>query len=206
MHLLPLVLLVGCADYDLSAGDYAKDDTAGATDADDSAVDDSADTEEATDPAWYVVRADLTVAGGVATPDAASISVEIIDADLERISCVVAVSPDQVTAAEAEPDSETVWWAVPVRSANAPCATLPDTLLLGVGPLHPDARARLGSVGHDAIADSLFGAWLQADGGDITVFGYAGTASDLLGDDTAVLPPPDGLYRLAPLYVVPLPE
>lgn len=205
MPLLALVLPLGCAEYNLGKGaDSFVDETGRATDAADTAPDDSDDAELAENPAWYVVRAELRVVAGEASAEGASVSIEVIDADLERITCVVDLTPALVTAAEPEP--EAVWWNVPVRSASAPCATLPDTILLGVGSLHADVRARLGTVGHDDIADSLYGAWLRADAGDIAAFGYAGTASDLVGDEIAVLPPPDGLYRLAPLYVVALPE
>lgn len=205
---LPLLLLFGCADYDLGIASGGKGDTAGEAAPEDTAFADTSDSALPSNPAWYVVRADLSVVGGVASPEAATITIDVIDADLERINCVVDLASDLVTSAgaESELDIEGVWWNVPVRSDIAPCANLPDMLQLGVGPLHPDVRARLGTVGHDDIADSLYGAWLRADEGAVTVYGYAGTATDLFGDDAATLPPPDGLYRLAPLYVVALPD
>ncbi|MES2642052.1 MAG: hypothetical protein V4850_21390 [Myxococcota bacterium] len=207
MRSLSFFLLFGCAEYDLGVNAEAGDDT-GRYATPDTALEDTSDSALPADPAWYVVRADLSVVGGVASPEAATVAIDVIDADLERVNCVVDLAADLVTGAtaETEPDSDAVWWDVPVRSDAAPCAILPDTLQLGVGALHPDVRARLGAVGHDDIADSLYGAWLRADGGAVTVYGYAGTATDLFGDDVAVLPPPDGLYRLAPLYVVALPD
>jgi hypothetical protein len=208
MRSLSFLLLFGCAaDFEMGAITENSDDT-GRYAAPDTAPEDTSDSALPADPTWYVVRADLSVIGGVASPEAATVAIDVIDADLERVNCVVDLAADLVTGAtaESEPDSDAVWWTVPVRSDTAPCANLPDTLQLGVGALHPDVRARLGTVGHDDIADSLYGAWLRADEGAVTVYGYAGTATDLFGDDVAALPPPDGLYRLAPLYVVALPD
>ncbi|MDP2312468.1 MAG: hypothetical protein Q8P41_06145 [Pseudomonadota bacterium] len=201
--LLALAVFGGCsADYDLSGKtDGAASDTAG--EADDTGLPE--DTGLPTDPAYYVVRADLAVVDNVASAQDAVVSIEVIDADLRRVDCVADVAAEFVTPGVADTDANLVWWEVSVRVSAAPCATLPSTLSLGVGELHPDARARLGTVNHDDIADSLYGAWLRADGGDPSVYGYAGTDDDLAGDDEALLPAPDGLYRLAPLYVVPLP-
>lgn len=205
--LLPTVLLTavlgGCS------AEYAMDAVPGEADSDRHATEDTAeedpDTGEPEEPAWYVVRADLAVVGGVASEVGAVVAVEIIDADLQRIDCVVDLAADLVSAGPVDAEAGLVWWDVSVRASPAPCAPLPAVLSLGVGALHPDARARLGTVGHDGIADSLYGAWLRADAGEPMAYGYAGTAADLLGDDPSVLPPPDGTYRLAPLYVVPLP-
>lgn len=202
--LLSLVVLGGCsADYGLDHAKEGADDT-GRWVPDDTAEIDS-DTGAPTDPAWYVVRADLSVVAGVASAEGAVVSVEIVDADLQRIDCVVDLPADLVTAGAPDAETGVVWWNVTVRPTKPACAPLPATLALGVGALHPDVRARLGTVGHDDIADSLYGALLRADADAPAVYGYAGTAGDLLGDDPATLPPPDGLYRLAPLYLLALP-
>jgi hypothetical protein len=198
------LLLAGCsADYDMSKEvDAAFDDTAGAADTDADETGD-VDTEPALEPAWYVVRASLSVVDGVASASDATVAVEVIDADLERVDCTVPLDTAAVVAGPADPD--VLWWDLRVDPLEAPCAPLPATLSLGVGTLHPDARARLGAVGYDAVADSLFGAWIRPDDGEAAAYGYAGTEADLTGDDPAVFPPPDGRYALAPLYVLALP-
>lgn len=199
------ISLAGCADDALRADTTESSDSGDVGSFDDTAVQDG-DTGPPSDPSWYVVRADLTIAGGVGTAEAADVDLEVVDADLVRTNCEVALDTSGLAGTSvdgAEPGS--VWWELPVVPTSASCATLPGMLSLGVGSLHPDVRARLGAVGHDDIADSLFGAWLVVDG-ELTAYGYAGTATDLVGDDDAALPPPDGLYRLAPLYLVPLPE
>lgn len=202
----PFLLLAGCSDSALSNELAPADDSSTRlTGNDDTGVEDD-DTSAPPAPAWYVVRADLGLTNGAPVADGATVTVDVIDADLERVNCIVELAVDGIVATAVDgADATTVWWEVPVAPLEAPCATLPDELLLGVGAMHPDVRARLGSVGNDDIADSLYGAYLALDG-EVAAFGYAGTASDLLGDDVAVVPPPDGLYRLSPLYLVPLPE
>lgn len=203
--LLVLLCAVGCSPNRSLEGAGGTFDTAASDSADDTGEMDD-DTGPSIEPAWYVVRADLTVADGLPVPDGAELSIDVVDADLERTDCVVELDPSGLAAATvdgAEPGS--LWWELPVVPTTASCATLPTTLTLGVGSLDPDVRARLGTVHLDAVADSLFGAYFLLDGA-ITAYGYAGTANDLFGDDLAALPPPDGLYRLAPLYLAPLPE
>jgi len=205
MRFFFLLFAAACADYNLGANKgSAAEDTADGVDATDTAVDDT-DTGAAENPAWYVVRADLTVLDGVASASAAVVSLDVVDADLERTDCVVPLSSDGVTGDESATVDGFVWWTIPVVPVETACAPLPDTLTVGIGAMHPDVRARLGSVGHDDIADSLYAAYLILDDAP-AAFGYAGTASDLAGDDVAAWPAPDGLYRLAPLYLVPLPD
>jgi hypothetical protein len=195
--------LAGCADASLR-GAAELLDTGGQDAAYDTAVK-GEDTSLPEDPAWYVVRAELPILGGVAAAEGATVALDVVDRDRSRVNCSVELDASGLTAgtvAAADPGS--VWWALPVVDTTDVCAPLPETLLLGVGVLGPDVRARLGTVGQDAVANSLYGAYLVLDDAAV-VFGYAGTATDLLGDDVAVLPPPDGLYRVAPLYLVPLP-
>lgn len=203
MRFLLLLLLVGCSAVPENSGDKEFALDSADLDGHDTSDTDPDDTSGPIDPAWYVVRADLSIVGGLASVADAAVSIDVIDADLIRVNCTVELT-GAVTASE--PSAGIVWWAVRVQSDTTPCATLPHTLHLGVGALHPDARARLGAVNHDDIADSLYGAWLRTAVTEAaTAYGYAGTASDLLGDDVATLPPADGTYRLAPLYVVALP-
>ncbi len=197
-------VLSGCSeDYGLEMSKGSAD--TGGLPPDDTSDEDTEDSGVPEEPAWYVVRADLAVVGGVASAVGAVVSIEIIDEDFDRIDCVVDLAADRVAPGTPDAEAGLVWWDVTVQASPEPCAPLPAVLSLGVGELHPDARARLGTVEHDDIADSLYGAWLRAGAGEPTVYGYAGTAADLTGDDPAVLPPPDGTYRLAPLYVVALP-
>jgi hypothetical protein len=193
---------MGCADYDMAKGELS--DTGWNAPRETGDADDS-DTGAPTAPAWYVVRAALAVIDGLPSAAGASITVDIVDEDLDRVDCSVDLDAALVVAGPAADSSEPLWWEVPVSPATAPCAPIPDTLALGVGALEPDIRARLGTVGVDDVADSLYGAYLRADAGETSTYGYAGTETDRQGDDVATLPPPDGVYQLAPLYLLPLP-
>jgi hypothetical protein len=204
-ELLPLLLCLGaCSDNSIKGSFEPGADTAAGTDPAD--TDTGADTEDTgapIDPVWYTVRADLAVIDGVASGEGAVLAIDVVDADLERTDCVVTLDTSGVVAGEATDDGVAAWWATPVTPVATPCARLPSTLVLGVGPLLPDIRARLGAVGQDDIADSLYGAYVQNGAGE-TTFGYAATDLDLTGDDLAAIPLPDGLYHLAPLYLLAL--
>ncbi|MFN7143837.1 MAG: hypothetical protein ACK4YP_08690 [Myxococcota bacterium] len=209
VRLLPLLapLVAGCADYNMSnVKTEGASDTGDPSDAGDTAVDSDTGVGLRTFPAWFVIRADLAVEDGLPSGEGASVTIDVVDADLIRTDCVVPLVPEGITAMDApNGDDGSLWWQIPVTPADEACADLPPTLRVGVGAMHPDVRARLGSVGQDAVAESLYAAYMVY-AGDVAAFGYAGTAADLLGDDVAALPVPDGLYRLAPLYLVPLPE
>lgn len=199
--------LAGCSAYDLS--DQAPNDDTGAYgapggDTADTATDDL-DTGGGDErpPDGWVVHARLSVVGGVAVADGADVRVVFVRGEGDVV-CNVPLDPTGVVPEASPEDTVAAWWTVDVVPTVDPCAELPGTLGLGVGDLHASARARLGAVGLDEVADSLFGAYAQADGGPVYVLGYAGTEGDLAGDDAAVAPPPDGTYTLAPLYVLPL--
>jgi hypothetical protein len=202
-----LPLLAACAGYDLSGkGDLESADTGADEERDDTGPPPD-DTSAPLEPAWYSVRASLEILGGAASGQGAAVSIEVVDADLVRIDCVVTLTADSVRSDTPDTETGTLWWSMPVvPSDETPaCAPLPSTLRLGVGPLHADARARLGAVSLDDVADSLYGAWIDT-GPEPAAFGYAGTSLDLAGDGPADLPPPDGRYTLAPLYLLALPE
>lgn len=202
LHLALLVGLAGCADYKVGA----MEDNASAPIDDDTGDSSDADTAPEPVPTWYVVRAELTILGGLAVADGAAVQIDVVDADLERIDCTFALPVTDLRVPAAPPAEAGVWWELPVEAPEDACARLPGTLTLGVSELHPDVRARLGTVNLDDVADSLYGAWILVEGAtEPSVYGYAGTAVDLAGDDVAALPPPDGTYTLAPLYLLELP-
>lgn len=207
MRPLLLCMLASCyADSALSkGGDTAggATDTGGYTDGD-SALD-SADTGETLLPVWYTVSARLTVAGGAAVADAAEVTVIVVAEDAVTTVCEVPLDTQALAVAASPVDEVSWWWELPVTPLASACAELPATLGLGIGELGADALARLGTVGLDDVASSLFGAYLREGEGDVYIYGWAGTEGDLMGDTTAKLPPPDGEYTLSPLYLLALP-
>ncbi len=202
-----LLLSAGCADYALDNAELAPgNDTARVMDTFDTGEEDPDSGGEPRSPAWYVVRAELAVENGAPSAQGAQVTLDVVDADLVRTDCIVELATDGIVAGDAATDdSVPLWWELPVVPATETCALLPETLVIGLGAMVPDVRAQLGTVDHDDIAESLYAAFLLLDG-DAAAFGYAGTVTDLLGDDAATNPPPDGLYQLAPLYLVPLPQ
>ncbi|MFZ5482066.1 MAG: hypothetical protein ACOZNI_35220 [Myxococcota bacterium] len=204
--LLPFLLCAACADYALESSKDAGGDTAsGAPDSD---VDDTGTYTDPFEPDGWILRADLAVVGGVPAVEGATAAIDVVDTVAGGVACTIEL--DTTGLAAGEPPDEVVWawWTLAVVPAtDEPCVEpLPATLGLGVGALDGDVRAGLGAVGHDDVADSLYGAYLTVDDGTLWVFGYAGTDAGLAGETPASNPPGDGTYHLAPLYVLGLPE
>lgn len=197
-----VLLFAACADYAMSGDASDPKDTANdGTGVDDTAADTGVIEDPAT-PAWYAVNAVVALSSGVPDPSTATLEVEVVDEDLVRIDCTVALDPSVLGGAEPPSDQIYTWWTLAVTPLEDPCTTLPTTIELGLGTLDPEVRARLGSVDLDDAADRLWGTWMRVDGGDLWATGYATAASD---PDTATMPPPDDTYTLVPLFLVPLP-
>lgn len=206
--LLALLGASGCSDYDLGAERAPRSDTgwggdAGGDTADTGPNDTDTDLDEVPPDGW-VLHARLAAVGGVPVADGADVRVAFVNGDAGEVACEVPLDPAGVVAGTSPEDVVALWWELPALAEAEACGPLPATLGVGVGELHASARARLGTVGLDTVADSLYGAYVRADDGPVYVLGYAGTDGDLAGDDVATTPPPDGTYTLAPLYVLPL--
>jgi hypothetical protein len=197
-----LILLGGCVDQSLSKGSF--DPEAADNGTEDTSFVAPEDTGPETVPAFYAVSATLTVLAGLPTTDGAEVTLEVVDADLQRTDCTVPLDTTGIVAGTSSAGVP-LWWELPVVADDA-CATLPESISLGIGTLDADVRARLGTVDHEDVADSLYGAYLRVEGGEVWAFGYAGTDADLAGDAPAEDPPGDGTYALAPLYLAELPE
>jgi hypothetical protein len=207
LYIFSILALAACSPG--KGGDYAApgDGDSASEDADtDTGRDDSGDYDPVVPDGW-VLRADLPIAGGVPAVDGAVVEIDAVDSVEGQIACTVALDTTGL-AAGTSPDAEVVWawWTIPVVPVDEPCISLPETLGIGVGELVGDVRAGLGADGYDEVAASLYGAFYAGDDGTLYVFGYAGTDADLAGDDDAANPPADGLYHLAPLYVLGLSE
>ena len=196
-----VLLLSACSDNAISGNADPKDTATDGTGGDDTA-EDTGSIEDPATPAWYAVNAVVTLTGGAPDPSTASVEVEVVDEDLVRIDCTVALDPSALTGAAVPSDDVYTWWTLPVTPLEDPCTTLPTTIELGLGTLDPEVRARLGSVDLDDVAEQLWGAWMRVDGGDLWATRYATAAS---GPDAASMPPPDDTYTLVPLFLVPLP-
>jgi hypothetical protein len=198
--MIPLLMMVGCAEYVMTG---AKNELADGASFDDTAALDSAAPGEQLVPGYFAIRAELEVKEDGSLV-ANSLSVEVVAEDGVELMCSFA--PELSWQMQVAPATEPVylWGRSPVDDTEA-CALLPDMIYLGIGELGPDARARLGAVGLDQAAAALYGAYVQIPGGAIELFGYAGTADAMggTGEATPILAP--GVYSLQPLYLLALP-
>lgn len=193
----------GCAENNLAAMDAAT----GASDSGNSESDDGTnDTGEADnsdyEAAWYTVGATLAISGGVATAAGSGVHFVLGDTDLVRLDCDELVLDTLETV---EPPTEPYYaqWSLTVPADDG-CggvnATLPSSLSIAMGPLDPEVRAQLGTVGLDQESAHLYGAFFAANGGTIVPFGYAQGAIET--DASAA--PADGNYVLEPLLLQPV--
>jgi hypothetical protein len=204
--LLLSTLLAACAEGTNVKGGGDDSGAAGDTGLGDTAEDGGDDDSgESLPPEWFTLEARLQVLGGEAVADGAEVTFLAVAKDRQTVACEVPLVVSGVTIEAPDSAEVALWWAFTVEAADDACAPLPTTIGLGVGELGADARAQLGAVGMDTVAESLFGAYLQVDGAGPSLYGWAGTESDAAGDDPATLPPPDGVYGLHPLYLVALP-
>lgn len=207
--LLTTLLATGCSEAALKAedaggtdGDMQDDTGSGGGDDSDTGV----DTTPGLEAGWYTVRASFDVREGAATVGDASIEVLVIATDRASIVCTLPLNLVTLAVVESpDPEVAPLWWEVDVAPTESACATLPGRLGLGVGALAADVRAQLGRDGLEAVAESLYGAYITADGGSLAAYGWAATKEGLAGDTAATLPPPDGTYQLEPVYLLPLP-
>ncbi len=191
----------------------------------DSALDTSEDTGSGTDstdiseptPEWFRLDATVTLVEGQATQ--VEVRQEFLDGQLLPVDCVEDRSSLGIVASVATPDPTVYhWWRVSLGDSDALCVELPqlpEEVFLGMGALHPEVEAQLLGRGLDAVADSLYGAYVMLDEAQVELkaedqvalaYGFAGTESDLTGDATArtAAPLPDGDYTLSGVFLFPL--
>jgi hypothetical protein len=208
MSFLPFTvaaLLVGCSEeifLGVGAEEDAGADTVRETDTDGSEVDTADDS--AGPPVWYSFAAELRVEAGAASTDGAEGHVVLATAELERVDCESlpndAVSVGTLPAVDVELYT---WWEFDLAElGDCEVSGLPARLGVGIGDLHPEIRARLGTVDREADAEFLYGAWLSADDGDtVFPFGFADAGLDTAAD----VAPTDGDFDLEPLLLLALP-
>jgi hypothetical protein len=199
--MMPLLLLVACADYSLSKGDAAAYETAD-TAAADTAVDEG-DTAEVVVPDHWTPRGRLSIVDGAAVPDGAELFVDTVRVSDGAVVCAAPYDTGLLIAATPPDPSLYQWWSGAVAAPDG-CEGAPGTLSVGIGPLLPDLRARLGALGLEAAADALYGAYVSTGGTTVWAFGAAGTEAAYAGEGVADSPPDDGAYVMVPLYAVAL--
>lgn len=202
---------IGCSDYatgqeEISAGAPEQGE------ADGSDLHDSASEVDAPVPAWYTIEGTVHVVDREAQTAGAALNFVLADAELQSWACTALDLSALVVAIPPVLDTEIyAWWELNGASESG-CGDvvgLPERFGFGLGELSPEIRARLGSVGQQDSADTLYGAWMVVDSNldgsladeiEAFPFGYADGAGDSLAGEF----PADDSYALQPMLVMEL--
>ncbi len=202
-RLLCCSLLGACSDLSLNAKGAAED--AGTNETGHGADMDTA-TDSAVDASWYAPAAALSVVDGAAVTADAAVRLRLADADRTDLECDLVLPVDDLVVTTSPAAAIAFWWELAISIAGASeCArmSLPVQIGLGIGPLDPEVRARLGTVGREDEADGMYGAFARIDGGEVIAIGYAAPEDTSL---EATDPPVDGDYELEPVFLLPAPD
>jgi len=202
--LIPFLLALACSDSRIGKGTADMDE--------DNADDTGSDPTDTGDdggvvPTWWTLSARVEVRDAAPALDGVEVRLQVLDGNSTDTLCETTLDTTEVLAGVPPDDTIGWWWELDVQpddGCDDVAAALPTHLGVGIGELVPDVRARLGSVALDPVADSLYGAYVQADADTVYTFGWAGTDADIAGDDIAQQPPPDGQYRVEPLFLLAL--
>ena len=207
-----LLLLAGCS---ASKGGDVFADTGSAEGLDTGDAGDSAADGGEGEPAWWLLSATIEISDGAVVDETSTLQVQVLDKKHLVICTVLAASPS-VTAAEIAPDPAVyTWWRMNGLQWTDDCDALgvelpaPSHFYLGVGEMHPEILAVLGTLDdvEEGAADALNAAYASFDDGDtIYVYGAAGpvVAYDGIGEALTAPPLTDGTWLLRPIYPFPL--
>lgn len=210
MRLIALVALFATGCSGMASDDAGQEaDDGDASGGDTGAADGSIDT--GAEPEWWRLEADLELVDGLPVAESSVLRLSV----LLGTDCVDEVVPMSVVAVEELPH-ETIytWWELALPEDGWVCLGVdegprPGPLLVGIGAMHPEVQAVLGSmtdVQGDA-AESLNGAYAQLPGSDqLLVFGAAGPADAWTGDGVASTGAPlaDGTWWVRTAYSFPM--
>ena len=177
IHSALIFTLAGCSSaHDASTGDVGSSTDTGAFDS----AEADGDTGPGGDPKWWRLGATFTVASdGAVALESMALALSVED-ESELSLCDESVGVQALQAAEKTPDPMVyTWWEVSPDALIGDCSRLDPLesteLLLGVGELHPEILAGLGSLGLTEEADALNGAYVSLNGGQtVYVYGVAG--------------------------------
>lgn len=207
-----LVMLAGCA---ISKGGDAGSDTGTGENFDTFDTGDSGQDGDGPVPTWWTLSATLEIASGAVVSESSTVEVTVLDQEHAAICSVLAASPSVLASDELPDPTLFTWWRLGSMEWSDGCAShdvvvpTPSRFLLGVGEMHPEILAVLGSLGDvsDSAATSLNSAYASFDSGEtIYVFGAAGLVVAYDGVGEALTGPPltDGTWLVRPIYPFPL--
>ena len=218
-----LLGISGCAESSLEVvreqGDSADTATESTVPEDDGDGSDTDAVEDGPDvaAAYWSLDGELVIVGGQPALESSTFELEAFATDATTVCTLAAKLVLAAETAAPEGDPGLVgWWSVAFADASedgedGSCASvLPTELSMGFGPLDERLNSALVAAQWDLATVSGFGLYAQYPSSDPTlyVFGLAGTAPQLAGDEAAPAdaPVPDGTYALHSLYLLPLPE
>jgi len=174
------------------------------------------DTEEYAEPTWWRLDSELLVSAGQLSRTESQLIVSVLDFE-GLVLCTEEVRVAETDTIPVRPESELLtWWSITLGDGTRTCAgifdvaTLPDSIEVGVGQMHPELKAVSSLVSDlpDTGVDTLNGAYarLDSDADDIWVYGYAGDAAAWLGTagPATVAPLADGRWTLRGVYSFPI--
>jgi len=203
-------LLSACASNPLSSKDKA--DT-GATPWQNDSGEAGADTGEPAIPAsWWTLEGELTLGEDSLPETSAQFTVTLfgLNEDSPKAVCSLQYSDVTLTAEVPTPD-ETIfhWWEL---SAQAPKShdcnahklpSLESGVAFGVGALHADIKAALGTTRFAGLQDDLYGSYISLDD-SVTVWAYGVSSTSSVAPLVTAAPLPAGTYTLQSVYLLPL--
>jgi hypothetical protein len=159
--------------------------------------------------AWWRLRARIDVVEGVPQAAGGVLELESYDASL-NLRCEASAQIARVSELAPSESALVVWWQVVAADWSGTCIDWDQpipvaSVQLGVGEMHPEILAVLGTVEEaEANAEaSLNGAYARVQGaGEIYVFGVAGPPAAFagVGEPAVAAPLPDGTWTFAPAY------
>ena len=167
---------------------------------------------EATPEAW-TLSGELVVENGLLSAEGSTVTAEVVDA----LGAVICHEDARVTSSarvvELPDDDVEAWWSILLESGGADSCEaagisgpLPESLSLGLGPLHPEVVAVLDSEAGEAPPDPVDAksVFASLDGGDVWVFGVATMKPEpgvgAPSGDTERFGVSDGLWRFRAVY------
>ncbi|MCB9777793.1 MAG: hypothetical protein H6742_04455 [Alphaproteobacteria bacterium] len=186
---LGVLFAAGCSGMaDKAGADDSQDVDPGGGDT----ADGGGDVDSGESPEWWRLEADLWVEDGVPVLDETVLRLSV----LLGTDCVDELAADSVVVLDDLPH-ETVytWWELALPADGWSCLAAgegprPGPIRLGVGAMHPEVLAVLGSMAdvEGDASSSLNGAYLQLpDSDELLVFGAAGPEAAWAGEGTAVV-------------------
>lgn len=158
---------------------------------------------------WWRLGASIEIVDGQVSEEQTTLLLESLDED-RQIRCTAEAPVERMTLLGPPEPEIFVWWQVVPGAWSGDCVDLGEVVSvagfqLGIGELHPELRAVIGSVeeAEPGSEESLNGAFARIEtGADVYVFGLAGVEAAYRGEGDpavdAVLS--DGTWLVQPVY------